>query len=515
MWSLCEIEADGDLLPMRSSYSKKGNPPTIGWNRVTTEAGVTLPYLLPDVIAAKLLCGRAPKIVHAISFVPVGAQRLNPISILGTDVGPEDSLIQRLSEARIREKAEKRAGWEARSLGLKILVNAASYGVFVEVNVKRHNGEMEVCGLDEFETFEEDGAKVEEAGALFCPLLGVMITSGAHLLLALLDTVAEREGAEVVYCDTDSAFVTPSAVAPEIARIFDALNPYSVPVPFLKDETKEKAPPSDYPKGSADTRPRFFGLSSKRYCLSVRDRYGRPAVFKKGASDHGLGMYQVPEEREKFSKRVWERLIRAKDGGEGDFSDFAYLPATAQFALMTPALLPRVSKIGGIRPFGFLTMRYLDPAALPEGAETFELLPFHSPKEPAWLALAEEEGAKTWAHIVEGFSKHRDRKYEMGADDRIVRRSVLVRRSSIVGLGKEGTKLGARIKLGKAAKSEPAIFIDWKRRLLAMGRAEARRLGLSWDSVKRAKRTLRRTGTLRDGHGGRFLTRLKIALATG
>ena len=48
-----------------------------------------------------------------------------------------------------------------------------------------------------------------------------------------------------------------------------------------------------------------------------------------------------------------------------------------------------------------------------------------------------------------------------------------------------------------------------------MGRAEARRLGLSWDSVKRAKRTLRRTGMLRDGHGGRFLSRLKIALATG
>ena len=62
---------------------------------------------------------------------------------------------------------------------------------------------------------------------------------------------------------------------------------------------------------------------------------------------------------------------------------------------------------------------------------------------------------------------------------------------------------------------ESSVFIDWKRRLLSMGRAEARRLGLSWDSVKRAKRTLRRTGMLRDGHGGRFLSRPKIALATG
>ncbi|EQD73700.1 DNA-directed DNA polymerase B, partial [mine drainage metagenome] len=239
IWSLCEVEADGEILPVRSTYSAKGDAPTIGWNRVSTKEGGTLPYLLPDVIAAKLLGGRAPKIVRAVTFAPVGRQSLNELSILGATVRPEDNLIQRLSEARIREKTEKRGGWEARALGLKIHVNAASYGVFVEVNVKRREGEMEVCGLDSEESFEEDGAKVEEAGELFCPLLGAMITSGAHLLLALLDTVATKHGAEVVYCDTDSAFVTPSKAAPEIAKEFDGLDPYSVPVPLLKDETED------------------------------------------------------------------------------------------------------------------------------------------------------------------------------------------------------------------------------------------------------------------------------------
>ena len=139
MWSLCEVEAAGDILPIRSSFSGKANPPTIGWNRVSTEPGVTLPYLLPDVIAAKLLGdGHAPRIARATTFTPVGEQNLKPISILGTGVRPEENLIQCLSEARILEKKEKRPGWEARALGLKILVNAASYGVFVEVNVKRH-----------------------------------------------------------------------------------------------------------------------------------------------------------------------------------------------------------------------------------------------------------------------------------------------------------------------------------------------------------------------------------------
>ena len=512
LWTLCEVEADGEVLPLRSPYSAKGDAPTIGWNHIETEEGVTLPYLLPDVIAAKLLGGRAPKIVRAISFVPVGKQDLNPISILGTEVNPSDNLVQRLSEARIEEKAKKREGWEARALGLKILVNTAGYGLFVEVNVKRLNGGMEVFGLDEFESFEEDGAKVEQPGELFSPLLGAMVTSGGHLLLALLDIVAERKGAELIYCDTDSAFVTPSRAAREIARVFDALNPYSVPCAFLKDETEEKAPTRDYPKGSADRTPRFFGLSSKRYCLFVRDRYGRPVVFKKGASDHGLGMYQVPEDREKFTKRVWERVIEAADNSDSDSSEgFEHLPATAQFALTTPALLPRVTKIGGIRPFGFLTIRYLDPAALPEGAETFELRPFISPKEPAWLSLAEEDRAKTWSHIIKGYAEHRDRKYDVGADGRIVRRSVLVRKDSLVGLGKEGTKLAARLKLGKAASADPALFIDWKRRLIALGRGQARRLGLPWNRVGGWKRTLRRTGTLRVD----ALRRLKAALVAG
>ena len=514
MWTLCEVEAAGEILPVRSPYSTKGEPPTIGWNHVSTEGGLTLPYLLPDVIAAKLLGGKAPKIVRAISFLPLGAQRLGPISIIGVEVGPQDNLIQRLSEARIHEKAERREGWEARALGLKILVNTAGYGVFVEVNVRRQNGEMEVFGLDEFESFEEAGAKVEQPGELFSPLLGAMVTSGGHLLLALLDTVAESKGAEVVYCDTDSAFVTPSRSAREIARVFDALNPYAVPCPFLKDETEEKAPRMEFPKGSPDSHPRFFGLSSKRYCLFVRDRYGRPFVFKKGASDHGLGMYQVPEDREKFVKRVWERLIEAIDNPDNDdpSGGFEHLPATAQFALTTPALLPRVSRIEGIRPFNFLTIRYLDPAALPDGDETFELRPFISPKEPAWLALAEDDCAKTWAHIVAGYAKHRDRKYEVGPNGRIVRRHVLVHRSSLVGLGKEGTKLSARLKIGKAASADPALFIDWKRRLLAMGRAEARRLGLPWATVARTKARLR-AGTL--PLKGAAVRRLKKALLTG
>ena len=45
-------------------------------------------------------------------------------------------------------------------------------------------------------------------------------------------------------------------------------------------------------------------------------------------------------------------------------------------------------------------------------------------------------------------------------DGRVVRHHVHVRKSSLVGLGKEGTKLAARMKLGKAAAADPSFFID-------------------------------------------------------
>jgi hypothetical protein len=496
MWTLCEVEARDDLLPVRSSYSSKADPPTIGWNRVTTEPGTTLPYLLPDVLAAKLLGGRLPHIVKATTFAPHDKQTLVPITILGATVRPEDNLIRALTEARIEEKKERREGWEARALGLKIIVNSGSYGVFVEVNVGRAKGEMEISGLSgDGEVFKEE-ARAEEPGALFSPLLGAMITSGAHLLLALLDRGAEQNGAEIVYMDTDSAFVTPSHLAPRIAAAFDSLNPYSVPVPLLKDETPLHTGPVS-----------FFGLSSKRYCLFDRDRNKRVHILK--ASDHGLGMYQVPTDREEFTKRIWERLIGAALDGDGDFSDFNYLPATAQFALTTPALLPRVDKIEGVRPFNFLTVRYLEPAALPEGAETFELLLYHSPKDPAWMGLAEKEGAKTWAHILEAYTRHRDRKYLLGSDGRIVRRSVLVRKSSLVGLGKEGAKLAARLKLGKVAGGTPSVFIDWKRWLTTATPSEADHIGRPRASVRVLQHRLR-NGTLKEN--GAAVRRLKRAL---
>ena len=170
--------------------------------------------------------------------------------------------------------------------------------------------------------------------------------------------------------DTDSAFVTPSKSAPEIAQAFDALDPYSLAAAFLKDETEGKAPTAEHPKGTADKARRFFRPSSKRYRLFVRGKHGPPHVFRKSASDHGLGVFEAPSDREEFVAQVGEAILSEGTKAPDLFSG---IPATAQFSLSSPALLPRVRKLGPIRPFTFLTARFLEPSPDPT-ADRFELV---------------------------------------------------------------------------------------------------------------------------------------------
>lgn len=509
-WSLCEVEAEGEVLPVRSIYSgHEGSAPTIGWNHVTTEPDLTLPYMVADILAAKLYSGRAPRIVSATTFDPAGMQQLRSVKVLGVGVGPGDGLIQTLAEQRQREKRSGEPGSKARAEGLKTICNAGSYGIFVEVNRKNRTGKVRIHGLGD-EAFELEESEVEVPGSDYCPLIGAALTSASHLLLALADVQVEKLGGRVVYCDTDSVFVTPSRIAGAVSVSFAELNPYSVDIPFLKDETEDKAPPEDYPRASANRTPRFFGLSAKRYCLFVRDTRGRPHVFRKAASDHGLGSFQVAGEREKWIAELWERII---EKGDGAAEDYLGIPATSEFSLSTPNLLPRVRNLRGIRPFNFLTARLLEPGGPDEMRS--ELVAFVSPKDTAGLAaLMDLPRQRSWGSVVEDFVWHHDWKYTFDAEGRAVRRRVFVRRKNLVGLGKEANRIeDARVLGLRAVGGRAKRYVDLKGRVLGMGRAEARRLGIPWSTVSRWKRRLREGLTINDGHGGRVRGKLTAAFS--
>ena len=497
MWTLCEVGTDGEILPLRSTYSgPPADAPTIGWNHVTTERGLTLPYMLADLLAAKLLGGKLPKIVRATTFEPKGKQELRPLTILGTEVGPEDDLIRVLTEARIREKKEKRAGWEARALGLKIVANSGSYGIFVEVNRKRKSGEATVHGLNG-DPFDTEETELEEPGVDYCPVLAAALTSGAHLLLALVDSAVTSAGGKVVYCDTDSAFVSPSKIAGQVAERFDSLSPYSERVALLKDETEEKAPRSEYPTGSPDSAPRFFGLSAKRYCLFARAKDGRPRVFRKAASDHGLGTFEARGKREEFVAEVWEAILA---DGPAASDRYAGIPATAQFSLSSPALLPRVRKLGPIRPFTFLTARFLEPSPDPT-EDRSELVAFVLTKDgAARTELMQLPRQRSWGSVLEAFVRHRDRKCCFDGEGRMDRRHVLVRKSKIVGLGKEANRIESARVLGQAAVGGRAkTYVD-PDPFKGSATEVARRLGVSRRTVFNRRKSL--CGSRRHNPGG-------------
>ncbi len=123
---------------------------TIGANYLTSEQ--PLWFTLADCIAAKLLTGKAPAILEAITFEPGPMQRgLRPISIAGNSdylVDPTQAdLFKRVIELRQSVKSdmvhaigELRERLDTEQNALKILANSTSYGIWAEVNVERREG---------------------------------------------------------------------------------------------------------------------------------------------------------------------------------------------------------------------------------------------------------------------------------------------------------------------------------------------------------------------------------------
>jgi hypothetical protein len=215
-----------------------------------------------------------------------------------------------------------------------------------------------------------------------------------------------------------------------------------------------------------------------------------------------------------FIARVWEGII---SNGPQVAERYSGIPATARFSFSSPSLRPRVRKLGPIRPFTFLTERYLEPSSDPN-ADRSELVAFISPSDELRRSkLMDQPRQWSWGSALESFIRHRDRKCSSDAVGRMVRRHVLVRRNRIVPLGEEANRIEAGRILGLSAVGGRAKrYVDVKGRLLAMGRAEARALGISWATVTRWKRRVRSGLPLTNGHGGQALDRFQfVVLSAG
>jgi DNA polymerase family B len=177
-------------------------------------------FTLADCLASKILSGRSPNVVKTLRFSLGEPQDdLKPISIAGNNAYEIDALsddpYKRLIDLRSAVKAHMRGacGAEKETLdteqqALKILANAMSYGIFVELIVEDlDKKETRLCFGSGNDDFPVEVDKVETPGRYFHPLLATLITGAARLMLAMTERLLLDAGLDWAFCDTDSMAV--------------------------------------------------------------------------------------------------------------------------------------------------------------------------------------------------------------------------------------------------------------------------------------------------------------------
>jgi len=413
--ALVRLRPEADILPVRGRYGEESQC-TIGTNYFTSDK--PLWYTLADCVADKLLRGKAPKVVEAVRFEPVGVQSgLRAINIVGNAdyrIDPySDDFYKRLIELRSEVKAERDAAREASDTerankldaeqeALKICANATSYGIFVELNVNELDKLQEVtCYGASGKGFLVRVCNLEEPGRYFYPLLATFITGGARLKLAMAERLAEDAGITWAFCDTDSmALAKPQEMGEEefleraqrVRGWFASLNPYAREEDLFKLEDANKRVQEG--KTTDQLEPLYaFAVSAKRYALFNIDQWGRPVLRK--VSAHGLGHLRPPYEKEDAPRKIpkpavpledleverwqydlWYRIVEAarSDTPEqvrlDDLPGFEK-PAVSRYAATTSNLLrwfkgynrgkPYREKV---RPFGFLLAYQSSPMTM-------------------------------------------------------------------------------------------------------------------------------------------------------
>ncbi len=393
---LVQVLPDDDILPVRARYRDEPQT-TIGLNHLRSKQ--PLWYTLADCVAAKFLTGRTPRIVQAISCNPKAKQRnLRSVAIGGSPdfvVNPADgdfyrSVIDQRSAVKAKRKAAIGAeadALEAQQMAFKLLANATSYGIFIELNVLDLEEPTEVeCYAPSSGSFAVETSAIERAGSFFHPLLATLITGAARLMLALAERKALAAGLDWCFCDTDSmALIKPSGMPSDeffetgkrVCAWFEPLNPYNVKGPLFKIEDANRD------EATGELKPLMcLAISSKRYVLFNECASGIPIIRK--ASLHGLGHLLAPYERAKgddgesddkalaapnlarWQSDLWLAIIAAAKGPHPeqvrlDFHPNMKCPAVSRYAVTTPALRKMFDEFNrgksyaeSVKPFNFL-----------------------------------------------------------------------------------------------------------------------------------------------------------------
>jgi hypothetical protein len=355
------VRPSEDILPVRATYD--GDSHNIGLNYLTSEKPIW--YAGPDLLASALLTGKPPEIIRAIRIVPEGRQKgLKPIFFRGeTRIDPRKvDFFKTVIEARARARTKKQ---NALAYSLKILANATSYGLFVEVNPVRLKGRKKIQVFSGQDRFPCSAEIVEPKGRWYFPPIAALITAAGRLLLAMLERAINDAGGTYLFADTDSMGILAKekgglvpcvggshflpnrieavkalswAYLREIVARFEKLNPYNRKlVPYILKIEKMQPGLCGY------------AISTKRYALYSREIDG---VKVEKASEHALGYLYPPKFG--FSDDVgaadwivelWERVLREAESLPPQTPSWFDHPAMMCFTITTPEVLKPLQRL--------------------------------------------------------------------------------------------------------------------------------------------------------------------------
>jgi hypothetical protein len=363
--TIVQVMPDDDVFPVRAKYADERQA-TIGLNYLSRRK--PLWFTLADCIAATLLTGKCVKVLRSITFEPLDPQdNLKSIAIMGSadySVDPGcDDFYRHIIDLRNTVKAKLKLSTrlvadrlDSEQNALKILANATSYGIFVELNIEElDEREQRLCYGPIGRPFPITTIKGEEPGRYFHPLLATLITGAARLMLAISETLAVSAGLDWAICDTDSmALAKPPSMphdeflkrAKSACNWFTPLNPYQQKGPLFKTEDINYGIAGE--KLTSELTPLFcFAVSAKRYALFNIDIDGRPVIRK--ASAHGLGHLRAPYQAsdapksipspcmpldkigvERWQYDLWYQIIVAAIDGHPDQVDLDHHPSLNQ-----------------------------------------------------------------------------------------------------------------------------------------------------------------------------------------
>lgn len=433
------LEPQKDILPIRSKFSDNFEW-NIGICSVTSKE--LLWYSLADVISSKLKTGNTPKIHLAYKFVPIGIQQgLCSIEFFGTRIDPiKDDLFKKLIEYR---KLLQKAG-DPREKIIKIIANAISYGIFVEI---QQEDEKEPIPVQVYgrEHFVESKTKSEKVGYMFNPIIAVSITSASRLLLSVTEILLEKKNSTHAYCDTDSMFVPPQHTK-MIQDFFQPLNPYDFDAPIFKIERENIL---------------FFGISSKRYCLYHIEN-GKFDICDDDYSAHGLGYLLDPskedaDDNSDWLRELWIDILQYHYNDVDLVSKYANKFAIQKIGISRPSLWNRFSKFNQgkpyfeqIKPFNFALVGF---GIIADKNTCESIKPLTSYQYPAKHAVYDDfidcnaktgetlRGTKYWMTLhktIEDYIRHSESKLD-GDIGILKTREVFV--SNVIHIGKESNTL--------------------------------------------------------------------------